>query len=189
MIASLALTAACAAASGPGTLAPPTERPEALIVVEATRIRARSFSAEPLVLLLASADRNVTALFPLAPGASAAGSFPRGALDDAWLEVFLPSRAGWATTGALCVGSAPDTGAELWVGAGGRLAARALGFGLLDLTGRTTGSLLPPRVGPFLARSGAGGPPLPTHVPIPAPGRKRPVDTPPEIGEEPLPPF
>ncbi|MAF67630.1 MAG: hypothetical protein CMJ84_18485 [Planctomycetes bacterium] len=187
MIASLALSALTA--TGSPAAVPPAERPEVLIAVEATGIRARSFSSEPLLLMLATPDRSATTLHWLAPGASAAGSFPRGSLDDGWLEVLLPSRAGWSTTGALCLGAASRTGAELWIGVGGRLAARALGFGLLDLSGRTRGSLLPDRMLPFVTGGAAAGRALETHVPIPDPGVKPPADTPPKIEKEPLPPF
>lgn len=196
MIASLALTALTAAAPGLQQVTPLddlSEVPEVLIAIEATGIRARSFCAEPLLLMLATPDRRVTVLHCLAPGSSTEGSFPRGALDDAWIEVFLPSEAGWISTGALCLGAAPRTGAWLWVRPGGRLAARAPGYGELDLSGQTRGTLLPLRIQPFVTRSEGASESqshaLPTHVPIPDPGGKPPSDTPPEIEEEPLPPF
>ena len=154
MIASLALTALTAAAPGLQQVTPLddlSEVPEVLIAIEATGIRARSFCAEPLLLMLATPDRRATVLHCLAPGSSAEGSFPRGALDDAWIEVFLPSQAGWISTGALCLGAAPRTGAWLWVRPGGHLAARAAGYGELDLSGQARGT----RAG--ILRRGVGG--------------------------------
>lgn len=158
------------------------------ISVGPTHFYAKSFAAEPRVLVFRRDGH--PSWHVLAPGAELSCSFPRQALEGVSLEMLAHDGDRWSASGSFAldeIGSAETL--ELWIQGGAHPAGwTSAASGLVQrpanrslvpnwLVGATSTFALP----------SAAAPAAPAHVPVITPSKHPKGDVPPQIGPKPLP--
>lgn len=155
------------------------------IVVKSTDFYAHNFSSFPQLLFFRSGSFYTWRV--LQPGADFSSTYSRQALDGVTLEVAKYVSGTWRTTGSLNLSDVCDTGADaLWVQGGAQTPTWLELENTLSLKVKE-GSQLPSWM---VVQSALPEPLLqPLHVPVVTPVDRPPGDTPPVLGDKPLPPF
>lgn len=155
--------------------------------VEERRCRIESASAEPILLVFASEDRRLVTLEPLPPGAVLEFAFPRRAAAGYLLEAIVPAGYGLVSSGALVLGPRADRTCQSLVFSAGPGGLEAFEDGVRAPIAETLcPAWLALRLTLPAAQESVEMAPL--HVPIPRPSDKPPGDSPPDVGDEILPP-
>lgn len=190
MILACLTTAALGGALPPVTADEPAARTALVVRIEQTRLQLENPGAEPVLLLFALEGREPQIARWLAPGASVAESFARGATRGMELEVVQPTAAGLVSSGALEL-DAPGPGETraLWVQQSGVVLGALNGEPIAPVV--PDHSLLPAGAQHLLAPPGTELPMRvdPLHVPVPQSNGGSSGDKPPRLEKRPLPPV
>jgi len=152
-----------------------------------TDFYARNYSSTPQVLFFRAGDTMTWRV--LQPGAEFTSTYPRQALDGVKLEVAKYESGLWHTSRAFDLSAVCDSGADaVWIQDGTLLPSWLQIGDVLSLFG-TDPSFLPDSLQNAATTQEQAPPMEPLHVPVITPNDPPVGDTPPGLGDTPLPPM